>query len=151
MALTVVWEKMSVDRPDGSNLILKRGEGLPDFVDDFHRTVFTMIGAVKDTGAAVAVVQAAADAEFEEQPLPPLYPPEVPPVQPAPQRENVDPVAVVPATPSPEAPAVKPSVSDNKDAWEAYAVGRGYMSQTEAEALTKTKLMTEVNKRESVA
>jgi hypothetical protein len=144
MALTCVWEKMSIDRPDGTNLILKRGEALPDFVDDFHRTVFSMIGAVKDTGAAVAVVQAEADREFEEPPPPPVLPPEVPPV-------TSGPTGLVPVTPDPEVTLVRPATSDNKDVWERYAAAKGYMSQTEAEAMTKAKLVSVVTQRENDA
>jgi hypothetical protein len=139
MALTVVWEKMSVDKADGTPVTLLRGETLPDYVDDFHRSAFVMIGAVKDVQTVIAQTQAAADAEFETPPPPPIYPPEVPPVTP-----DVTPVPVV------MEPMAKPSVSDNKDAWEAYAVAREYMSKSEAEALTKTKLIAEVGKRESV-
>lgn len=147
MALTVVWEKAAVSMDDGTEKILRRGETLPDKgVSDFHRSVLTMIGAVRDLGAAVAVVQAAVDAETtpEKEPAPAVLPPEIPPVRP------VEPVQQNPATePADNAPVAKPSVSDNKDAWERYAVSKGYYTQAEAESLTKAKLVTEVNAREN--
>lgn len=137
MALTVVWERVAVDRADNSTLVVNRGEVLPDFVSDFIRSTLVMIGAVKDVTSVVQTVQDAVDHEFEPEPAPPAYPPEVPPVTPA-------------VTPAPAVVVEKPSVSDNKDTWEAYAVDRGYMSQTEAEAMTKVKLIAAVNDREKV-
>lgn len=148
MALTVVWEKCAVDKPtkDGGveDVVLRRGETLPDFVTDFRRSVLVMIGAVRDLGAAVQIVQDAADAQLAPEPAPPVYPPEVPPVTPT---------AATPATvtaPVTE-PAVqtKPGAADSKETWESYAVSKSYFTQAEAEAMTKTKLVAEVNKRES--
>lgn len=134
MALLVVWERVSVDKPDGTSLILKRHEPLPDFVSDFIRSTLTMIGAVKDYAQAVETVQAAVDAEMAEEPPPPIYPPEVPPA-PAP----------------PPGPVEKPNASDNREAWEAYVVDREYLSQMEAEAMpSKAKLMALVAEREKV-
>lgn len=149
MALTVVWEKAAVTMEDGTEKILQRGEALPDEgVSDFHRSVLTMIGAVRDLNAAVAVVQAAADAEVtpEREPAPAVLPPEVPPVRPVEQTSTTtDPKAVEPA----DTAATKPSVSDNKDAWERYAVARGYYTAAEAESMTKAKLVADVNAREN--
>lgn len=147
MALTVVWEKCAVDRPrkDGTvdSVVLKRGEDLPDYVSDFLRATLVMIGAVRDLGAAVQIVEAANEADFADEPPPPILPAEVPP-----PAGTGQPGSATPAS-GPEAELTKPSVGDNKDAWESYAVGKGYMSQTEAESMTKVKLMAEVNKRES--
>ncbi len=142
MALTVVWEKMAVSNADGHETIINRGEALPDYVSDFHRTVYTMIGAVKDTGAPIAIVERAAEEEFADPPAPAQHPAEVPPVVPTP-------TGTAPAPAQPDLPPAKPATGDNKDAWEAYAVARGYMSQTEAEGLTKTKLIAAVNERET--
>jgi hypothetical protein len=154
MALTVVWEKAAVAMEDGTEKILNRGDTLPDKgVSDYQRQVLTMIGAVRDLGYAVQVVQAEVDRieqGFEEPLPPPVLPPEVPPVQPTNPLANEDPKATEPAgTGTGGTPLPKPSVSDNKDAWEAYAVQREYFTRAEAEAMTKTKLVAEVNKRES--
>lgn len=168
MSLTVVWEKAAVTMTDGSEKILKRGDTLPEQgVTDYQRQVLTMIGAVRDLGYAVQVVQAEVDRieqGFEEPLPPPVLPPEVPPVQPTNPLVNEDPKAMEPAdsqTTGSGAAAdtagdsgqsgdlAKPSTADNKDAWEAYAVQRGYFNRAEAEAMTKTKLVAEVNKRES--
>lgn len=138
MALTVVWEKISLDREGKDALILNRGETLPDWVSDFVRATLVMIGAVKDYAVPVQVVEAAVEEEKargEEVP-PPVLPAEVPP-----------PTVVAPAAPD---PVERPAVSDNKDAWEAYAVYRGYATQTEAESMTKAKLVAMVNDREKV-
>ena len=151
MALTVVWEKAAVTMEDGTEKILRRGEALPDTgVSDFHRSVLTMIGAVRDLNAAVAVVQQAADAEVtpEQEPAPAVLPPEVPPVQPVQQTSTTtDPKAVEPADDT--TATAKPSVSDNKDAWERYAVSKGYYTEAEAESMTKAKRVAEVNAREN--
>jgi hypothetical protein len=163
MSLTVVWEKCSVDKPVARDkngrvtqveaITLNRGESLPDFVDDFVRSTLTMIGAVRDLGIAVQAVQAATDAQFAEEPAPPIYPPEVPPVVTGPPPEVVNPqqqtTGEVTGGDNPTYAANKPGAGDSKEQWESYAVGKGYLTQTEAEALTKTKLVAEVNKRES--
>lgn len=149
MALTAVWEKVAVAMEDGSEKVIRRGEALPDKgVSDFIRSTLTMVGAVRDLNAAVAVVQSAVDAETTpaQEPAPAVLPPEVPPVQPVQDTSGTtDPKVVEPA----DSAVTKPSVSDNKDAWERYAVAKGYYTQAEAESLTKAKLVTEVNAREN--
>lgn len=149
MTLRVVWEKCAVDNEStGKTTVLTRGADLPDYVSDFVRSTLVMVGAVKEDGAAVAAVQAAKDAEDQEPVAPPVHPPEVPPVVPTPRGTNPDATATVPAPPNPEKPLVKPAANASKDQWEAYAVGKGYMTQTEAESLTKAKLVDAVNERE---
>lgn len=140
MALTVVWEKATIALADGTETVLKRGDELPDNVSDYHRQVYTMIGAVKDIQQIVRVVEEAARVEAESlTPDPePVRPLEVPP----------DDLHQFPGDPG---PLTKPAVADTKEAWENYAVYREYMSREEAEALTKAKLVAEVNKRESAA
>lgn len=139
--LTIVWEKASIVMGDGTEKVLKRGDELPSDVSDYHRQVYTMIGAVKDVQEAVRTVEAAAQAEADSfEPAPdPVLPPEVPP--PGLHQFPGDPAA------SNEMP--KPAVSDTKETWENYAVQRDYMSREEAETLTKAKLIAEVNRRES--
>jgi len=140
MALTVVWETANITLADGSEKVLKRGATLPDNVSDYHRQVYTMIGAVKDIEQVVQVVEAAATAEAESlKPTPaPVLPPDVPPADLHQFPGDVGDTGVL----------AKPAVSDSKDAWENYAVQQEYLSREEAEALTKTKLVAEVNKRE---
>lgn len=159
MALTVVWEKCAVDKPverskEGAvvrteTVILKRNDALPDYVSDFVASTLTQIGAVRDLGLAVEAVQAAVDAETADPVPPPVYPAEVPPVTNQPPAANVDPNATQPEGGSTDGPLSKPSTSDNKDAWERYAVEKRYFTAEEAESMTKTKLIAEVNKKES--
>lgn len=150
MALTVVWERAAVPMPDGSERVLNRGEVLPAEVTDFQRSVMTMIGAVRDLGQSVAVVQQAVDeveAGYQAPPPAPVLPAEVPPVVP------VTPVVTEPAPPvvtDPGDDLDKPRPADNKDAWEQYAAARGYMTQSEAESMTKARLIEAVNARETV-
>jgi hypothetical protein len=156
VALTVVWEKASVDNPETgeSNIILHRGEALPDFVDPFVRATMVQIGAVRDFGAGVAIVQEAAEAEMRSmQTVPaPVYSDEVPPVgrtygPGGPPVTGVG--ALDPAEDAVAAPTSRPSAADNKETWERYAVARGYFEQGEAESMTKKDLMGKVNDRET--
>lgn len=140
MALTVVWEKATIALADGTEKVLTRGTPLPDNVSDYHRQVYTMIGAVKDIQQAVEVVQnavAAEEASLTPNPEP-MLPPEVPPAN----------VHQFPGDPTVTGELARPATSDSKEAWENYAVQRDYLTREEAEALTKTKLVAEVNKRE---
>jgi hypothetical protein len=144
MALTIVWQQAAVTMTDGTEKILKRGDTLPEEgVSEFHRSVLTMVGAVRDLNAAVAVVQSAVEAEAvpDKPPAPAVLPPEIPPAD----------VQTGSGTPAPtDSVPNKPSVADNKDAWERYAVARGYYTQAEAESLTKAKLVAGVSERENV-
>jgi hypothetical protein len=169
MALTVVWEKCSVDKPvktdkdgrvtEAEAVVLKRGEALPDYVSDFVRATLTQIGAVRDLAAATEMVAAANEADFATPPPPPVLSAEVPPanvttgggaVEVVHNAETGDTSTTTSGDTQADVVMVtKPSVTDNKDAWERYAADRGYFTQAEAEAMTKTKLMAEVNKRES--
>jgi hypothetical protein len=138
--LTVVWEKCAVGNPDGgADVVLLRGEALPDYVSDFLRSTLVQIGAVRDFGGIVQAAQDNVDAVLADEPLPPMYPPEVPPVTPAGPVESAAPLVVE-----------KPSVTDNKATWESYAVYQGYLPQAEAESMTKANLMKAVNDRESL-
>lgn len=171
MPLTVVWAKAAVPKPDGTEEILHRGQTLPDYVSDFQRSTMVQIGAVRDLGQAVGVVQAAVDQEtaaLTDPPPPPVYPAEVPPVRPQNPVVNVDPTAVEPDTRAAVADPVdsptnvvervsdpaddldKPRPADSKDAWESYAEAKGYMTRSEAESMTKAKLIADVTARESV-
>jgi hypothetical protein len=47
-----------------------------------------------------------------------------------------------------QVPAEKPKASDNKEAWENYAVSQG-VDRAEAESMTKKDLMAEVERREA--
>lgn len=174
MSLTVVWEKLAVDKAVETDkqgnvtkadaVILNRGESLPDFVSDFVRSTLVQIGAVRDMGLAAEMVRNAVEQEFAEPPAPSQLSPEVPPpgthtggavqiVHNAATGETATTSSgdvkaeTVTASTSPE--VSKPSASDGKEAWETYAVTKGYMSEAEAQAMTKTKLVAEVNKRES--
>jgi len=153
MTLHVVWEKCSVDKPSGENVILNRGDELPDFVEPFVRATLVQIGAVRDFGAAVSVVQEAADAELRStEPVPPpVLPDEIPPVQPV-RTYSPDPTATEPSDASDlldPAGNNLPSERDNKETWERYAVARGYFTQAEAESMTKRDLVAQVNEREN--
>lgn len=173
MALTVVWEKVAVDEPverdkDGNVTavtarVLKRGENLPDYVGDFVRATLVMIGAVRDLGLAVEAVQSATDQAFATPPAPSALSAEVPPpdfttgsggavrvdVNAETGEVATSTTGDVTAGAEMVAAPVKPSTSDNKEAWETYAVAMGYLTETEAQSMTKTKLVTEVNARES--
>jgi hypothetical protein len=152
MTLHVVWEKCSVDNPDtGENLVLNRGEELPDFVTPFVRSTLVQIGAVRDFGAAVSMVQDAADAEQRtyEPVKPPVMADEIPPVTEFNGRPvDLDNGPLDPAD-APSAGDSRPSTSDNKETWERYAVARGYFDQAEAESMTKKDLVAAVNERET--
>lgn len=140
MALTIVWERAAIALTDGTEKVFKRGDELPDNVSDYHRQVYTMIGAVKDIEQVVRVVEEAARVEAESlTPTPaPVLPLEVPPAD----------LHQFPGDPQPLA---KPAVADSKEAWENYAVARDYLTRGEAETLTKPKLVAEVNRRENAA
>jgi hypothetical protein len=116
-----------------------RGDALPDYVTDFVRSTLVMIGAVKDFDLPVQQLQAAIEQELAPAPEP-VTPPQVVTL-------TTGAGADAALTPGP-APA-RPKVIDNKEAWENYAVAMGYMSRSEAESMTKAKLMDAVDKRES--
>lgn len=146
MTLHVVWEKCAVTNPaTKEDAVLNRGDELPDYVEPFIRSTLVQIGAVKDFGMAVSMVQAAEDAQLDqtERPAPQLSD-EIPPGGPGgPASAMADPEPVE------EIPYERPAQSDNKETWEKYAVACGYFTQAEAESMTKRALMDAVNEREA--
>lgn len=125
MGYQVAWEKMALQiKDDGTDTILKRGEYLPDGVDEFTLGVLTSIGAVnmrEDPPAEpVAAQPDPADGE-------PGAPPHLSPEQ------TGDPAAST----NPDGP---PATSANKPEWVEYAVSRG-LSRPEAERLSKDALI----------
>lgn len=111
----VVWPKCNVFNKDGVPTVLKRGEMVPDGVDDAQLETLSIIGAVK------AVEYAPESPENE-------------PVEQGPERESEQ---------EPET-LQKPSQDDSKGAWVDYASDErnpGRMSRSEANSMSKQALM----------
>jgi hypothetical protein len=114
MAHQVVWEKMAIQGDDGSDTIYKRGEILPDGVNDFLLGVYVSTGAVR-------FVEDAAKAEEETEELSPSFPPGA-------------------QTGEPDQNPEPPATSANKPEWVEYAVSRG-MDRAAADRLSKDALI----------
>lgn len=149
MSLTVVWAAAAVQKTtvgeDGKTVseevILKRGDTLPDYVSDFQRSVMVMVGAARDLGQAVEVVQAAVDAVTADmEPTPsPAVPPEVPVAEP-----NTGATADVADV---EDGPVLPKDTDTRAVWEDY----GVYSLPEGNRLTTEEATAFPNKAELIA
>lgn len=156
MTLRVVWDRLNVEiakgkdkdgRPQYEDRILTRGDEIPAAVTDFNRSLYLSIGAAKDDGQAVAVVQQATEQEFNPIVPNPVLTPDQPPNPTAPSGGVTDASQQQQEADTPADPANLPDRPDDgarKDVWEDYAVKLG-IDRARAESLTKAKLIAEAD------
>lgn len=120
----VVWEKCSFTNPKtDKEIILKRGELLPDWVTDF--TLAALVGA----GGIKAIEQAEPTPEPE---------PQLPPVLSTDSGIGLQPASIT------LAPA-KPAPNANKPEWVAYAVSLRPEDMTEEDAKAEAEAMSKAD------
>lgn len=141
MGFQVVWEKVALtpdDMPD--DVIVHRGEMLPDWVSPFMLGVLTSTGAVRVVDDAPITHAYAAPAAAESQ-LPPSYPTGPMPEDAGAVRSPEEPSqGQGEAKSSEETPDQPPATSANKATWVQFAVSKG-MNRSQAEALSKEALI----------
>lgn len=136
----VVWERCAVPKPGtDEEVILKRGELLPEWTSDFTKFVLTGCGAVKAVEQLDPALTAAPAGPLllPEHPLPPVIDRTGMTPAPGPQPQT--------GTTAAEAPA-KPKANASKNDWVAYAVSvrPDGMSEEDAKASAEAKTRDEL-------
>lgn len=165
MTYRVFFTKLNFQRTDPANpsvpigdpVLVGRGEKVPDWVSPGQVNALLNAGMIVNTGDEGEVpAYLRPESEIPPQPRTPDQP-DILPSDPnggllvldgtVPPGEGTFPDEPAPATSDPVV-VDRPSERDSKDEWEAYAVSVG-VPQSEAEAMTKAKLIDEVKRREA--